>query len=195
MPAEPNASISTDYESASEGSGKKSPGKDVVMCRMIEITLSEEQESNWKPPPVTQELTYSLDDEIVSNPKACFVPRSVAQHKCSQLEEVTIVPCFPVSGRNRSLKEKTTQYDRPETYRTISSWLPASQGQLDTIATRPSVDTRLKMSARQRIEDDMGVSDEEGHCSTWSSSSSLEARSHHIMIHLLHLSCQAKKVN
>lgn len=115
-PLEPNVSTSTDYETTSEGSDKKSPGGDRVMCGMIEIFLSEEQDSVWKPPPVTQELTYPSDDEIVPNPKACFVPRPVSQRK-----EVTIVPCFLVSGRSRSLKEKATPYDRPEFYRSILS--------------------------------------------------------------------------
>ncbi|KAJ1257278.1 hypothetical protein BS78_K123700 [Paspalum vaginatum] len=109
-------------QTTSEGSEKKSSGEDI-------------SDSDREPPLATQELMYSSKDEIVPNPKACFVPRS------------------DVQGGHRV------------------------QGTI-TVATRLGANTRLKMSAHQWVERQPSVSDEEGHYSSGSeSSSSLEARS------------------
>jgi hypothetical protein len=69
-------STSTNYETASEGEGKKKPTDNAVMCSMVEVHLSQDVDSDWEPPVITQELTYPSDDEIVPNPQIILGARS-----------------------------------------------------------------------------------------------------------------------
>jgi len=173
---EQNVSSSINCETTSEEAKMNSSSKDVVMCGTTEMFGDGESDSDWEPPLVTQELTYFSEDEIVPNPKACFIPRTAMQQEGNKQGEVTVVPCFPVSGKNRPAR--FTPYDRPKTYRSISSQLPSDQDKLQTMATRPGADTRLKVSARQQVHEGANDLTEDGHCSTCSeSSNSLEARS------------------
>ena len=43
-----------------------------MMCGTIEVLSPEGSDSDWEPLPVTHELEYSSDEEIVPNPKAWF---------------------------------------------------------------------------------------------------------------------------
>lgn len=108
---DPNASASTNCETISEGTQKNSSAEDVVMCGTTEIFGDGESDSDREPPIVTQDLSYFSEDEIVPNPKACFIPRISMQQEENERGEVTIAPCFPVSGKSRS--ERFTPYDRP----------------------------------------------------------------------------------
>jgi hypothetical protein len=87
--------------------------------KRTEVFLGGESDFDWEPPLLTQELTHSSQDEIVPNPKAYFVPRAAMQQGGNKQGKVTVVPCFPVSGKSRS--ERVTPYDRPEAYRSITS--------------------------------------------------------------------------
>ena len=64
-----DVSTSTNYETASEGEGRKKPSENMVMCGMIEVHLNQDADLDWKPPIITQKLTYPSDEEIVPNPQ------------------------------------------------------------------------------------------------------------------------------
>lgn len=117
--------------------------------KRTEVFLGGESDFDWEPPLLTQELAHSSQDEIVPNPKAYFVPRAAMQQGGNKQGKVTVVPCFPVSGKSRS--ERVTPYDRPEAYRSITSWLPSDQDKLQMMATRSGADTCFKVSARQHV--------------------------------------------
>jgi hypothetical protein len=147
---------------------------------MVEVHLSQDVDSDWEPPVITQELTYPSDDEIVPNPQIILGARS--QVGTSQAPDSSTAQCLPVSGRRRLAKNRASPYDRPGQFRNIASRLPIDQYQLEQVAGRSGPDTRLKIEARRHVAGSFNGSDYDGQMASDDSdsdlSSSLEARSH-----------------
>ena len=90
------------------------PQKDVAMCT-VAAHSAPESNAEWVPPPVTLELAYPSDEEIVPNPKASFTkaifPRfrqvyswfkGSGEHMNSsspmlQEDTSTSTPCLPIT--------------------------------------------------------------------------------------------------
>jgi hypothetical protein len=147
--------------------------RDVVMCTMSATHSAPESEAKWVPPPVTQEFGYPSDEEIVPNPKANFT-RAILPHlgqvrswfKSSESGSSKTregasanAPCLPITTGKASPPGGIS----PRPYTDMASRLPKDPIDLQHIADRAGVGTRLKSIASQRAKGiAVGVEGEHG---------------------------------
>jgi hypothetical protein len=104
---------------------------DAEMCGMVTVRHIQNSDSEWEPPHVSHEFTYSSDEEILPNPTPILLKnptllrrnRSVATQNCpkdrtvaftEQKEAMATAPCLPVtSGSHRKPKVKGHSLSAP----------------------------------------------------------------------------------
>lgn len=150
---------------------EKTSGEDqenVAMCTALAARLRDDSKMQWVPPKVTHEFTYPSDEEITPNPKASFkktfLPRlghvrswfkgaddTMDSGTSTPPDEArTSAPCLPITAGKGSLSDgdKALALDTsPRRYIDIASRLPRDPEDLQHMADRAGVSTRLKLIA------------------------------------------------
>ena len=130
-----------------------------VSCGMTSVRALQNSDTEWEPPVVLHEYSYSSDEEILPNPTPLFMrnSRHLNEHpkrhalENERKEAIVSASCLPLTSRGDQtpvdkILLRTSDYSRP--YASISSRLPTDEHEVKQIAQRTGAVTRLRRVAQ-----------------------------------------------